>query len=96
MFPLRAGRKDDPLSASPVGISGQKPSAVKTLTGSCGGSPSGGGLSPPALSDDEFEGAQRLRPDPDSPTSRLLEAAARRSLENAASQQTTPDKRFSL
>lgn len=51
---------------------------------------SDGQLSPPPLSDDELEGAQRLRPDPDSPTSRLLEAAARRTL--AASQHNTPEK----
>ncbi|KAL4448994.1 hypothetical protein ABPG77_007711 [Micractinium sp. CCAP 211/92] len=48
----------------------------------------------PLGSDGELEGPKRLVADPDSPTSRLLERAARRSL--ASSAQSTPDKKFSF
>eukprot|EP00887_Chlorella_sp_A99_P007200 scaffold2.g7200.t1 len=86
-----AGRH--PLS-SPVDIArvAHQLGALRTSPGS---HPSDGQLSPPPLSDDELEGAQRLRPDPDSPTSKLLEAAARRSLA-AASHQSKPDRKFSF
>lgn len=48
----------------------------------------------PLGSDGELEEPKRLVADPDSPTSRLLERAARRSL--ASSAHSTPDKKFSF
>ena len=49
-------------------------------------------LSPPS---DEEAGPQRLVADPDSPTSRLLERAARRSLQQAEAS-STPERRFNF
>jgi hypothetical protein len=53
-------------------------------------------LSPPSDDDDALAGAERLVPDPDSPTSRLLLRAARRSLREAEESSSTPERRFSF
>jgi hypothetical protein len=52
-------------------------------------------LSPPSDDEDALAGAERLVPDPDSPTSRLLLRAARRSLQEAEAS-STPERRFSF
>ena len=51
-----------------------------------------GTLSPLSLSDEELGGVERLVQDPDSPTSRLMEQAARRSLAESVSRKGTPEK----
>ncbi|KAH7622906.1 putative 5-hydroxyisourate hydrolase [Nannochloris sp. 'desiccata'] len=53
-------------------------------------------LSPPSGDEDVLAGAERLVPDPDSPTSRLLLRAARRSLREAEEFSSTPERRFSF
>ena len=53
-------------------------------------------LSPPSDDEDALAGAERLVPDPDSPTSRLLLRAARRSLREAEESSSTPERRFSF
>ncbi|GAB4820234.1 hypothetical protein N2152v2_007280 [Parachlorella kessleri] len=91
-----ADRTQHPLSATPP----QAPAAVKLLPGprSRGqaaqqqAEDAAGTLSPLSLSDEEVDGVQRLAPDPDSPTSRLLEEAARRSLQEAQHKKGTPGK----
>lgn len=61
-------------------------------TGPAGSPGSEGALSPLSLSDEEVNGVQRLAPDPDSPTSRLLEQAARRSLAASESKNGAAEK----
>lgn len=53
-------------------------------------------LSPPSDDENALAGAERLVPDPDSPTSRLLLRAARRSLREAEENSSTPERRFSF
>ena len=90
-----ADHTQHPLSATPP----QAPAAVKLLPrprsrGQVAQQPAedAGTLSPLSLSDEEVDGVQRLAPDPDSPTSRLLEQAARRSLQEAQHRKGTPEK----